>query len=358
MIYLRGGSGRKTKIQVKKGLNFMSVNLSVSIFGVCATKLNDNHRWFGFISEIWKKGFHIVEIGDSCATVFISIDHSDENYKVISTNQSLKKKILILIEPPSINPNQYEERVWNYYDLLITTPTLSGLVPNSYTWIPGFIDDKEFNSIDSVEPLSNRDFKFGLLASNKYSPINSSLYQFRKQVLIEFSKLNILVFVGGLNWNQSWVWKTKEAFKSVILNLKYFRSFNLMGLFKSLCLRKKDFISVGKIPDSYDFYARTQFVICIESDVYDSSEKIFEVIEAGAIPLYLGPDLSAYNLPNDSYYSMPYNPRKFVEKAIEISNLIMLGDEFTQARFHKLSCKEWNINASFIGLLSICSVDF
>jgi hypothetical protein len=336
----------------------MSANINLSIFGVCATKLNTSHRWFDFVLEIQNKGYEIIEIGNPYVNIFISVDHSDENYKMVLANPSLKKKILILIEPPSVNPRQFEKKILSSYDLLITTPSLSDLVPNSYTWIPGFMNNKAFKSIDSSKPLSVRNFKFGLLATNKYSPMGSSLYQFRKLVLIEFSKRNILVSVGGLNWNQNWFWTTKEAFKSVMLNLKYFRNFNLIVLFQSLRLRKKDFNSVGRFQDSSDFYTRTQFVICIESDIYDFSEKIFEVIEAGAVPLYLGPDLSRYNLPKNLYYLMPPSPEQYVEKAIDISNLIVATDHFSNERNKKLTREEWDVKSSFKRLSSLCSVHF
>ena len=336
----------------------MSANINLSIFGVCATKLNTDHRWYDFVLEIRNEGYQIIEIGNPRANIFISVDHSYENHKIVLANPLLKRKILILIEPPSVNPRQFEKKILNSYDLLITTPSLSDFVPNSYTWIPGFMNNKATRLIDSSIPLSERNFKFGLLATNKYSPMDSSLYQFRKRVLIEFSKRNILVSVGGLNWNQNWFWATKEAFKSVILNLKFFRNFNLITLFQSLRLRKKDFNSVGRFQYSSDFYTRTQFVICIESDIYDFSEKIFEVIEAGAVPLYLGPDLSRYNLPKNLFYLMPTSPEEYVEKAIEISNLIVTTDHFSNERNKRLIREEWDMKSSFQRLLSLCSVHF
>jgi hypothetical protein len=336
----------------------MSANINLSIFGVCAKKLNTDHRCFDFALEIRNKGYKIIEIGNPHANIFISVDHSDENHKIILANPLLKRKILILIEPPSVNPRQFEKKILNSYDLIITTPSLSELVPNSYTWIPGFMNNEASRFIDSSKPLSLRNFKFGLLATNKYSPMDSSLYQFRKRVLIEFSKRNILVSVGGLNWNQNLFWTTKEAFKSVILNLKYFRNFNLIALFQSLRLRKKDFNFVGRFQYSSDFYTRTQFVICIESDFYDFSEKIFEVVEAGAVPLYLGPDLSSYNLPKNLFHLMPPNPELYVEKAIEISNLTVATDHFSNEWNKKLMREEWDVKSSFQRLLSLCSAHF
>jgi hypothetical protein len=67
----------------------------------------------------------------------------------------------------------------------------------------------------------------------------------------------------------------------------------------------------GKV-DSKEEYARDLDVeICIENCQDELSEKIFDSLQVGNVPVYVGVDLSKYGIANDVAFIPPANPKDF-----------------------------------------------
>jgi hypothetical protein len=334
-------------------LNNNSFLVSVSIFGECATLISPNSRWASFVRALLASGIRIVSLNSKEANVFIAVDHHYTNESIIKEDSKILRSILIAIEPPSVNPEQFLLENSQIYGRIVTTPSLLSFFPNPIEWKPGFVPN-EVNSPNKINATHlSRQYRFGMLSSNKYSFIDSSLYTFRKLILREFNRNRIKVTVGGADWNMSLFWNCKEFFKAAVLCLHFVSIRKMLMSIKILLIRPTQYTYIGKIEDGLVFLKECRFVICTESDVHDFSEKIFNVRLAGSIPLYVGADIGRFGIPENQFIAMPKNPKEFAIKAIELERQLDLGVEII-----RLADTDWMLNwkteTSFSNLAAIC----
>jgi hypothetical protein len=325
----------------------------VSIFGECATLISSNSRWASFVRALKEVGICIVDLNSKEADVFIAVDHHYTNKSFIKEDSRVLRTILIAIEPPSVNPEQFLLENSQIYGRIVTIPSLLSFFPNPIEWNPGFVPNEMKSPSEISATLTTRQYRFGMLSSNKYSLIDSSLYAFRKLILREFNRNEIKVTVGGADWNRSLFWNCKEYFKATVLHLHFVNFRKLLKFIKILLVRSTHYTYIGRVEDGLAFLRECKFVICTESDVHDFSEKIFNVRLAGSIPLYLGSDIREFGIPANQFIAMPKNPKEFVIKAIEIERQLDLGMDVIG-----LADTDWMLNwkteTSFSDLASIC----
>lgn len=330
-----------------------SLFASVSIFGECATLISPNSRWANFVSALVEAGICIVDLNSKEAEVFIAVDHHYTNKSIIKEDSKILRSILIAIEPPSVNPEQFLLKNSQIYSRIITIPSLLSFFPSPIEWNPGFVTNEVKSPNEISATLTSRQYRFGMLSSNKYSFIDSSLYTFRKLIIREFYRNEIKVTVGGANWDRSLFWNCKEYFKAAVLYLHFVNFRKMLKSIKILLIRSTHYTYVGKVEDGLEFLRECRFVICTESDLHDFSEKIFNVRLAGSIPLYVGSDIRRFGIPENQFIAMPQHPKEFVIKAIEIERQLDLGVDFIG-----LADPNWLLNwkteTSFSDLASIC----
>jgi hypothetical protein len=291
-------------------------SIAVSVFGECSLSLSENSRWYSFIEKIKELDLEIVSIENASASFYLSIDHSIKNYNVVEKRIPVERRFLVVIEPPSIMPHQFETKVTNLYGGICTTPFLQEFFERPIVWTPGFTTARTTARSESTK--SSRSLDFGLLSSNKFSALDSSLYLRRKQIVRQLSKRGFLVVVGGKDWDKKRRWYMMEILKTFFFNLRFVRNLEFRNFLIPLWKEIHPFKYEGVILNSTIFLSQFKFVLCIESDIYDFSEKIFDVLEAGSIPLYLGPKIESLGIPENLFFRMPNSPKEFAEKAIEL----------------------------------------
>jgi hypothetical protein len=342
-------------INVSLPLNLKNNNLlaSVSIFGECATLISPSSRWASFVRTLVEAGICIVDMNSKEAKVFIAVDHHCTNKSIIKENSKISRSILIAIEPPSVNPEQFLLENSKIYSRIVTIPSLLSFFPSSIEWKPGFVPNELKSPNEISATLTSRQYRFGMLSSNKYSFIDSSLYTFRKFIIREFYRNEIKVTVGGADWDKSLFWNCKEYCKAAVLYLRFVNFRKVLNSIKILLIRSIHYTYIGRVEVGLEFLRECRFVICTESDMHDFSEKIFNVRLAGSIPLYVGSDIRRFGIPENQFIVMPKNPKEFVDKAIEIERQLDLGvDIIGLAETDWLL--NWKTETSFSDLASIC----
>jgi hypothetical protein len=322
------------------------------VFGRCATLIKPGTRWSLFIDELTASNFQIVNLKDTSATCYISIDYDKSSFKTVSSNPNIVQKILIAVEPPSVNPLQFQKRIYSMFDTIIALKTFEHMFPNAEPWLPGFIYNNNVE-ISEVASENTQMHVFGMLSSNKYSFLKTSLYMKRKEIVKELSRYNHKVLIAGANWNRSKTWKLFEIIKTLMLEIKFISDLNLKYFINFPLLIQSKYQYFGKATTPYSFYSKIHFVICVESDLLDFSEKLFEVIESGAIPLYIGPEIENFGIPSEAFVRMPEDAKIFAKTADLISK---------NSIFHKRAPRDkentwlinWGANKSFIDLANIC----
>lgn len=296
--------------------------IAVSIFGKCGTTIPLDSRWGKFLQILAMSNVRLVSLDESELEFFLSIDFSKDTYDLVSRKSRLRHRVLVAVEPPSVNAAQFKFQNYSKFDSIITIPTLVKYFSKATSWTPGFVDRvSDRNAVENPE-FRFRPIAFGLLSSNKYSPFKSSLYELRKQIILEFARTNLHIVIAGADWDKNKCWNFIQFLKTTLLNVSYLNIKTFRVSFSLFRLRRNHYHYLGKVESSLAFYQQLKFVICIESDIDDFSEKLFEVNLAGAIPLYVGPKgIEHFGVEPNAFVPMPQTSKEFVQKARELLHL-------------------------------------
>lgn len=177
-----------------------------------------------------------------------------------------------------------------------------------------------------VQPWGQRSGIFCMIAGNKYSFVTGELYSYRRRIInfFEFTAKRPLFQLFGTGW---------ASF--------HFFGFPYTGILKRNL--KLNFLNTycGEIPDKFDCLNNYKFSFTLEnfegSDGY-ISEKIYDSIQAGCIPIYLGDAHIEDIVPPECFVDL----RDFssLEECIEFcenlsvekaSNMLMAGQAFLRS---------------------------
>lgn len=206
------------------------------------------------------------------------------NYKRIHEESLAKLESFVIMEPPVVAPHLYErlpeltslfERVY-VHNINGDGYSLDGVLR---TKLHKFFYPIPYD--DVVESCwSNRDrLKKIVVINGSHKPQSraNELYSARIEAIVEFSKFGAIDLYGQ-GWNKWW---SRNA-----LWLPYWiNRTKIIGVYKGPCASKFDVLK------QYDF------CLCLENMAMEGyiTEKIFDCLYSGAIPLYFGaPDISRY----------------------------------------------------------------
>jgi hypothetical protein len=163
--------------------------------------------------------------------------------------------------------------------------------------------------------LSSRKRKALVIAANKASIIPGELYSLRRLVLSN-KKANDLIDVAGPGWNQRKRYVLKNVARQIIKN----------GLTPSLVggLSKpnpKISSYLGFIQNKSDLIKEYQVSLVIENTSDYVSEKLFDVLDAGAVTVYVGGTLKNFDIPSTLAIQVPPDHLKIVNELERLLNL-------------------------------------
>lgn len=152
----------------------------------------------------------------------------------------------------------------------------------------------------SLTEFNNKLDNFTILASNKLSFIKGELYSLRREVARSHSNI---VDLYGYDWNNSLYAKLRkvvgEAWICICLNQKL----NLKSI-RYFFSRFRNYKS--SVQSKLGPYARNKYALVIENSMELRTEKLYDAVEAGAIPIYVGPDVEA-DVPKELFISAKPN---------------------------------------------------
>jgi alpha(1,3/1,4) fucosyltransferase len=148
-----------------------------------------------------------------------------------------------------------------------------------------------------------------LINGNKMSLIKGELYSLRREAIAALDILDLY----GTDWDSSLMSRLTTATKSfahTILSLKFpkFSGFRLW--FQSYPKSR------GVIADKSETMSRNKYALVIENSTEYMSEKLFDAFFAGCIPIYVGPNVAEYNVPENLVLQAEPN-LKSIKKSID-----------------------------------------
>ena len=210
--------------------------------------------------------------------------HLDNSKSKSMVNSNFK--VLILLEPPSVMPENYNSSSWNSFNLVILlSPWRSFFYGMSHI---------VFQPLKRQEIMSKDKFRqsrITLINDFKFGSVTSSLYGWRLKLLKKLSQKGVEVKVFGPNWNMSRTLEVRKrwaATRRAIGN----PNFDLLEAWSSLFFRPKDYC--GQAPNKLSTLSEFEYTIVVENDKYSLTEKLFDAVFSGVKVFYHGPKLSEF----------------------------------------------------------------
>ena len=216
------------------------------------------------------------------SSVSVSFNH-DPSFEF----PSAEFNVLILWEPAAVMPWQYNPKNFSKFDLII--PMSSWRARNmqieEFAYHPYNVQEK-----DAISPFSKRERKIVMINSAKFSAVESSLYGLRRSVSKHLAELDIDYALYGTNWKMSKVMELRKRFVA-LRNAVIAGSGVSWGEFTSeLWYQYPEY--VGWVEDKFSILSQFELSLVIENEADWVTEKVFDSIYAGTVPIYIGPDLS------------------------------------------------------------------
>jgi hypothetical protein len=276
------------------------------------------------------------------ADFLLAINHNSRLYrKFIKSGGSKSRAILIRFEPDSVFPAQYKKRITSKYGLVIS-PGSTNHIGNTDTQIrwpyqyhlnptkPSVLDPQLTDILKSdvrdelftFESWQKRTHTLTMIASNKVSPIGSANYSIRRKMAKELP-VEVLEVYGQL-WSDSLYEKIYHRLAVTVTAIRQGTIPNLTQIYGNLF--RTYHTTNGIVADKHKLLQDSKFSLVIENSNSIVTEKIFDAIINGSIPIYIGPDINLVGLPKNLVC-------KVEGTANEILEALKLFDKETTQRY-------------------------
>lgn len=224
------------------------------------------------------------------ADIAICFNHTDQNLKKIENSGIDKKnRFLIMYECAQILPDMHKNATLEQYGHIYT--------PSPH-WATRFSTTKikyPFHIRFEPESVKNskRQIKIGIVQRNLLSCIKGENYTLRRRII---KARRDVITVAGEGWRENIV---IQYLRYIKLLKFYVRKvpLNELVIFPKYLISDKN---IFPVVDKQKFLEDTEFAIIIENHSDYVSEKIFDCFRAGAVPIYFGPDLDVFDIPNNT----------------------------------------------------------
>lgn len=185
----------------------------------------------------------------------------------------VERDVLIRLEPKVVLPNTYNLKEADF-DLVVDT---------GFRNYSPFAQPQLEESTRLLPELSQeRKSKFCLIVANKFSPIKGELYSLRKEAALRID--NIALY--GRQWELKLPQKLLIAAKALLFALTYWSEVQLKSLPSFL---SRNPTSKGEVGEKSGTYQEYKYALVIENEKDYVSEKLFDALCSGCIPVYVGP---------------------------------------------------------------------
>ena len=224
------------------------------------------------------------------ADLFVAVDNKAKEANVIlRLGFSKSRCILIKNEPVVVCPDNRSSRTRNNYGLILDIGRPPTKARYSIPW-PQQWPKSSFTHNFTSAKLD----RIALVNGNKISFIAGELYSLRREAILDLDNLDLY----GTGWNLSFRPKVRHAIANFIIAIKggYFpRISGAKYYFKKFPNWK------GAPVDKESALSQYKFCLVIENSIEFITEKLFDAFFAGCIPIYVGPDLHEFPIPENLY---------------------------------------------------------
>ena len=226
--------------------------------------------------------------------VFIDYPGMHNSYLRKLVNRKNTELYLILLEPPSIKPDNWMIENQKPFKKIFTFNTQ-------------LVDNKKYFLLNNPIRIAYDETKFSninkknmavMIAGNKYSNHANELYSERIKAICWFEKFQPDFFdLYGIDWDRIFL-PTLGRVNFLIAHA--YKKFSFLPKYRLYDSYR------GRVPNKLDVLAKYKFSICFENSIEPGyiSEKLFDCFSVATVPIYLGaPDIHRL-IPSETYIDM------------------------------------------------------
>jgi len=287
-----------------------------AIVGSAKETINSQSQYSEIKMALNKLGMNETTLENSDCLIFMNYNKKwYKKYKKLG--KSLENLVLIRLEPIAVLPIQYRKSIERKFGLIINPGRIhknnlkSDFIgyPYSYNLNPSLpnINDPKLsdilsqlikNDIFDYDNWCNRKNKIVFISANKVSPTSNSNYKLRRKIAKQMSSTEIDIY-GDL-WNSSLYKKICHRLVVGFYALKTGFFPNMVEIYGGLFSKYSNYVSAPL--DKHIVIEKYKFSLVIENSFEYCSEKLFDAIINGSIPIYVGPKNSQIELPENLYF--------------------------------------------------------
>lgn len=235
------------------------------------------------LTRLLEERFTLTPLED--AEFFVSLDHDPQTLKKVEkVGIPADRRFLIVREPRQVHPYSHSKAAEAAYAKILYMGAVGPQGISNY-WPYDSPADFIIN-----EPMASRSERAVAIAGWRISFIRGSLYGLRA---LAFSEASVDLF--GRDWDASWMQKSKELLANGLIAVRYAKHANFD--FRQIWCRPENF--KGTAPSKFPVLGAYKVSLVIENSLDYFSEKLFDSLVAGTIPVYCGPDPSLLGIPSE-----------------------------------------------------------
>ncbi len=254
-------------------------------------------------------GHELVEPGDDRATHFVGLDHNAGSLAAASA-VPVANRVLVVYEPRVVLPANYRRSVRAQYGRVIpmaVVPQGDGL-----PW-----PQRDWTALPPATTVPRVAGTTAIINANKLSSVRGSLYGLRRRVIAQFDRDRLPLTLAGGGWDRRGRALLVENARAIAYALYNRVGVDLREWARPLPLDGTvDYI--GRIDDKDDVLLASEFAVVIENSATYVSEKLFDAVIAGCVPLYVGPPLGDYGIPDSVAVTLPPRSSAFTAAVREL----------------------------------------
>jgi hypothetical protein len=303
-------------------------------------QMGPSRAWQNFFDTLLNSGkieFPYVN-NRSSSEYSLSFNHTDQQLQNIEKNGiPVENRILIMLECEQILPEMHKDSKLKKYGYVFSP---------SIFWAPNreTIDFKYIGYDSSAAAELQKRTKVhmaGMIQRNLFSVITGEMYTLRRSFLREINKTSIDFVLRGSNWENSTLKNIIHYFRVLQFNLRK-RNQRKVIWFPREIRRIKFKNRISSVPDKLEFLSELHVAVVIENSMTYVSEKIFDCFISDCVPIYVGPPLESFGIPENLVIRAPNDPKKIVS-IIENLDKVEIDGYLNRIRlFMETDGKSWS----------------
>ena len=263
----------------------------LTVTGVSAPKTQpDEHSFCGDLIQKFS------ELVDRNREILIAFDPSKKDCRLAKKDKSALR-IAILMEPPVVLPTNANPENFKDFDLVFELGRLLDDVPEGHIALPW----PQEIEIGAGFHSSNRKNEIAMVCGNKFSFVPGELYSLRRKIIAGLHKK---IDLYGTGWTEKKIATLIKVAKSAVFALINGR-FSPSAASTLMLHAPKNFR--GQPKEKLLTLQNYESSLVIENWESYYTEKLFDALKAGCLPIYVGPTLEKIGIPEGFAIEAPSN---------------------------------------------------